>query len=102
MWHLSRIRALDICHRPGQTTKYKASDLFIIGYCQAVYPNYELIMPPETSIPNTRVAIVGVGQVGSAAAYALILGRVADELLLVDVKAELRDAQVRDLSLIHI
>ncbi|KAE8369798.1 lactate dehydrogenase/glycoside hydrolase [Aspergillus caelatus] len=55
-------------------------------------------MPPETSNPNTRVAIVGVGQVGSAAAYALILGHVANELLLVDIKAELRDAQVRDLA----
>ncbi|KNG90459.1 lactate/malate dehydrogenase [Aspergillus nomiae NRRL 13137] len=55
-------------------------------------------MPSEHSLPQTRVAIVGVGQVGSAAAYALILGRVADELLLVDIKAELRDAQVRDLA----
>ncbi|KAE8325444.1 lactate dehydrogenase/glycoside hydrolase [Aspergillus sergii] len=55
-------------------------------------------MSSESSNPSTRVAIVGVGQVGSTAAYALILGRVADELLLVDTKAELRDAQVRDLS----
>ncbi|KAF5858268.1 hypothetical protein ETB97_004630 [Aspergillus alliaceus] len=46
---------------------------------------------------NPRVAIVGVGQVGAAAAYALILGRIAKELLLIDVNAELRDAQVQDL-----
>ncbi|PTU24825.1 hypothetical protein P175DRAFT_0497933 [Aspergillus ochraceoroseus IBT 24754] len=48
--------------------------------------------------PISRIAIIGVGQVGAAAAYALILGSVANELLLVDVKSELRDAQVRDLS----
>lgn len=48
--------------------------------------------------PSSRIAIVGVGQVGSAAAYALILGSVATELLLVDVKVDLRDGQVRDLS----
>lgn len=47
---------------------------------------------------NPRVAIVGVGQVGAAAAYALILGRIANELLLVDINAELRNAQVQDLS----
>ncbi|RDW93839.1 lactate/malate dehydrogenase family protein [Aspergillus mulundensis] len=48
--------------------------------------------------PVSRIAIVGVGQVGGAVAYALILGSVASELLLVDVKADLRDCQVRDLS----
>jgi L-lactate dehydrogenase len=46
----------------------------------------------------SRIAIVGVGQVGGAAAYALILSSVASELLLVDSKAGLRDGQVRDLS----
>lgn len=50
------------------------------------------------SKPISRIAIVGVGQVGAAAAYALILGSVANELLLVDVKTEKRDSQVRDLS----
>lgn len=47
---------------------------------------------------GSRVAIIGVGQVGVAAAYALMLESVADELLLVDVKPDLRDAQVHDLS----
>jgi L-lactate dehydrogenase len=32
------------------------------------------------------VAIIGVGQVGAAVAYTLILGSVADELLLVDIR----------------
>ncbi|KAH8434296.1 lactate/malate dehydrogenase family protein [Aspergillus melleus] len=45
-----------------------------------------------------RIAIVGVGQVGGAAAYALILSSLAREILLVDVKSALRDAQARDLS----
>jgi L-lactate dehydrogenase len=55
-------------------------------------------MPPGNNKPFSRIAIVGVGQVGAAAAYALILGSVASELLLVDVKVDLRDAQVHDLS----
>ncbi|KAL2821160.1 lactate dehydrogenase/glycoside hydrolase [Aspergillus granulosus] len=46
----------------------------------------------------SRIAVVGVGQVGGAVAYALILGSVAKELLLVDIKADLKDSQVRDLS----
>ncbi|KAK3986592.1 lactate/ malate dehydrogenase [Cladorrhinum sp. PSN332] len=55
-------------------------------------------MVPGNTNPTARIAIVGVGQVGAAAAYALILGSVASELLLVDVKTEWRDAQVHDLS----
>jgi L-lactate dehydrogenase len=47
---------------------------------------------------NSKIALIGVGQVGSAAAYALILGSVADELLLVDIKPDLRESQVYDLS----
>lgn len=49
-------------------------------------------------MPESRIAIVGVGQVGAAAAYALILGSVATELLLVDDNVSLRDGQVCDLS----
>ncbi|KAL3484627.1 hypothetical protein BJX62DRAFT_243747 [Aspergillus germanicus] len=46
----------------------------------------------------SRVAIIGAGQVGAAVAYALILGSVADEVLLVDIRTEWRDGQVRDLT----
>lgn len=49
-------------------------------------------------MPTSRIAIVGVGQVGAAAAYALILGSIASELLLVDKNVSLRDGQVCDLS----
>ncbi|KFA74057.1 hypothetical protein S40288_05167, partial [Stachybotrys chartarum IBT 40288] len=45
-----------------------------------------------------RIAIIGVGQVGGAAAFALTLSSFADQLLLVDVDPKLRDAQVRDVS----
>ncbi|KAK4233008.1 lactate/ malate dehydrogenase [Achaetomium macrosporum] len=55
-------------------------------------------MSAGNTMPSSRIAIVGVGQVGAAAGYALILGSVASELLLVDVKVDLRDGQVRDLS----
>lgn len=54
-------------------------------------------MPVGTNVPNCRIAIVGVGQVGAAVAYAVILGSVASELLLVDVKVDRRDGHVRDL-----
>ncbi|KAJ6028030.1 hypothetical protein N7540_003606 [Penicillium herquei] len=55
-------------------------------------------MWPESTKPVSKIAIIGVGQVGAAAAYALILGNITSEILLVDIKLELRDAQVRDLS----
>jgi L-lactate dehydrogenase len=55
-------------------------------------------MSSENTKSISRIAIIGVGQVGAAAAYALILNTVVNELLLVDVKTNLRDGQVRDLS----
>ena len=47
--------------------------------------------------PVSRIAIIGVGQVGTAAAYSIILASVATELLIVDVNRDLRDSQVIDL-----
>jgi L-lactate dehydrogenase len=45
------------------------------------------------------IAVIGVGQVGGAAASALVLSSsFASHLLLVDVDTEKRDSQVRDLS----
>ncbi|RKK88119.1 hypothetical protein BFJ68_g13085 [Fusarium oxysporum] len=46
----------------------------------------------------SQIAIVGVGQVGGAAAYSIILTSFVSELLLVDLDIDLRDGQVRDLS----
>lgn len=51
-----------------------------------------------TSKPSSRIAIVGVGSVGAAAAYALTLSSVASEILLVDSDVGRRDGHVRDLS----
>lgn len=53
---------------------------------------------PHLSHSASRIAIVGVGQVGAAAAFALILQSVTTELLLVDIKTDLRNAQVCDLA----
>ncbi|GIJ98880.1 hypothetical protein Aspvir_001002 [Aspergillus viridinutans] len=50
------------------------------------------------SSTGPRVGIVGVGQVGAAAANALIMNSVVHELILVDIKSELRNAQVQELS----
>ncbi|EGU87133.1 hypothetical protein FOXB_02348 [Fusarium oxysporum f. sp. conglutinans Fo5176] len=46
----------------------------------------------------SRVAIVGVGEVGGAVAYNLALNSIASELLLVDLDLNLRNAQIEDLS----
>ena len=56
------------------------------------------IMVSSKPSPMKQVAIIGVGEVGAATADALILGSIADELLCVDKKVNLRDAQVQDLS----
>lgn len=47
---------------------------------------------------TSKIAILGAGEVGSTIAFSLILNPVASEILLVDPKEELRDAQVQDLS----
>ncbi|KAL7924174.1 L-lactate/malate dehydrogenase [Trichoderma austrokoningii] len=47
---------------------------------------------------GSRIAIVGVGQVGAGTAFTLIPSSVAAELLLVDDDVSLRDGQVCDLS----
>ena len=46
----------------------------------------------------SKIAIVGAGQVGSAAAYALLHDSRYNEILLVDNRLDRRDGQVRDLS----
>lgn len=47
---------------------------------------------------TSKIAILGSGEVGSTIAYSLILNPVAGEILLVDPKEDVRDAQVQDLS----
>jgi L-lactate dehydrogenase len=47
---------------------------------------------------GSKIAIIGVGQVGGAAAFALTLASTAGELLLVDTNTIRRDGQVRDVS----
>lgn len=50
------------------------------------------------SILTSKIAVLGAGEVGSTVAYSLILNPVAGEVLLVDPKEDVRDAQVQDLS----
>jgi L-lactate dehydrogenase len=47
---------------------------------------------------NTSIAIIGAGDVGASIAYALLLNPVAHDVILVDLKDELVEAQVRDLG----
>ncbi|KAL5381068.1 hypothetical protein DPSP01_007327 [Paraphaeosphaeria sporulosa] len=47
---------------------------------------------------TSTVAIVGVGEVGGAAAYAMILHNVCTNIMLVDKRQSHRDGQVKDLN----
>ncbi|KAF2658288.1 l-lactate dehydrogenase-like protein [Lophiostoma macrostomum CBS 122681] len=47
---------------------------------------------------KTSIAILGCGDVGSTLAYTLILNPICSEVILVDPKKELLEAQVRDLG----
>jgi L-lactate dehydrogenase len=47
---------------------------------------------------KTTIAIIGAGDVGSTLAYTLIQNPICSEVLMVDPKKELLDAQVRDLG----
>ncbi|KAF1939257.1 L-lactate dehydrogenase A [Clathrospora elynae] len=53
---------------------------------------------PQHSKLTSQIAILGAGDVGATIAYSLIMNPVAGEILLVDPKEEVRDAQVQDLS----
>lgn len=44
-----------------------------------------------------RIAIIGVGKVGAAAAYSIIHRNIASEVLILDVKEDFRNAQIADL-----
>jgi L-lactate dehydrogenase len=44
--------------------------------------------------PTSSIAILGAGDVGATIAYSLIMNPVAGDILLVDPKEEVRDAQV--------
>jgi L-lactate dehydrogenase len=47
---------------------------------------------------TSQIAILGAGDVGATIAYSLIMNPVAGDILMVDPKEEVRDAQVQDLS----
>ena len=48
--------------------------------------------------PSGRVVIVGAGMVGSTSAYALLLGEIASEIVLIDIAEDLATAHVLDLE----
>lgn len=52
---------------------------------------------PEPRLKNS-IAILGCGEVGSTLAYTLILNPICHEVILVDPKTALLEAQVRDLN----
>jgi L-lactate dehydrogenase len=76
---------------------------------QTTSPHFPPFPPPNDSPPTkpykmshpklkTTIAILGCGDVGSTLAYTLILQPICSEVILVDLKKDLLNAQVRDLS----
>lgn len=49
-------------------------------------------------VSSSRVAVIGAGSVGATIAYALLMRKVASEILLVDIVPEVVSGQVLDLS----
>ncbi|CAM0135025.1 hypothetical protein VKS41_000399 [Umbelopsis sp. WA50703] len=49
-------------------------------------------------VSSSRVAVIGAGSVGATIAYALLMRKVASEILLVDIVPEVVNGQVLDLS----
>jgi len=47
---------------------------------------------------TSSIAVIGAGDVGASIAYSLLLNPVAHDVILVDLKEELLEAQVRDLG----
>ena len=70
-------------------------------YYHVTLPIYTLLIT-ATAMPDPKltssIAIVGAGDVGATIAYSLIMNPVAGDILLIDPKEEVRDAQVQDLS----
>jgi len=54
-------------------------------------------MPQDPKL-TSQIAILGAGDVGATVAYSLIMNPVAGDILLVDPKETMRDAQIQDLS----
>ncbi|KAK5128092.1 hypothetical protein LTR85_005209 [Meristemomyces frigidus] len=55
-------------------------------------------MSSPSAALQSRIAVLGAGEVGSTIAYTLLANPIASEVLLVDPKEQVRDAQVQDLS----
>jgi FlaA1/EpsC-like NDP-sugar epimerase len=55
-------------------------------------------MHSSTQKLTSSIAIIGAGDVGASIAYSLLLNPVAHDVILVDLKEELLEAQVRDLG----
>ncbi|KAI2480662.1 L-lactate/malate dehydrogenase [Pyrenophora tritici-repentis] len=53
---------------------------------------------PQHPKHTSQIAILGAGDVGATIAYSLIMNPAAGDILMVDPKEEVRDAQVQDLS----
>lgn len=52
----------------------------------------------KTPITPTRVAIIGAGAVGAAAAYAITLRNVVAEVILIDINQEKEEGEIMDIS----
>jgi len=78
-----------------RSTKSPPTDSHLISPQRRLFSSTRVKYAPSNT---SKIAVVGAGEVGSTVAYSLILNPVASQILLVDPKEEVRDAQVADLS----
>ncbi len=88
--HLHRPRLLNTKLIPSRPH----SDINLTFTCQPSTTEMTMAGPKL----KTSIAIVGCGDVGATLAYTLILQPICSEVILVDPKKELLEAQVRDLG----
>jgi len=82
---------------PLSTPVHHPPPLYTLRSDSRVFINQPTIMTPNPKL-TSQIAIVGAGDVGATIAYSLIMNPVAGDILMVDPKEEVRDAQVQDLS----
>ena len=73
-----------------------------IGSHVPVCPSLPFSFATHQKMPHEKlkssIAIVGAGDVGASIAYSLLLNPIANEIILIDPKEDLLQAQVRDLG----
>uniref|UniRef100_A0A8I5R8R1 L-lactate dehydrogenase B chain n=1 Tax=Papio anubis TaxID=9555 RepID=A0A8I5R8R1_PAPAN len=94
------IKNLKYGHCPLRTAVTEVSSAFSL-LCKMATLKEKLIAPvaeEEATVPNNKITVVGVGQVGMACAISILGKSLADELALVDVLEDKLKGEMMDLQ----